>query len=63
MNNKDVVRKMIEQMDNFEGDFDFDDNNIGLRKMKDIREKLKKIRVKRQKPEWKDPNKKEEADE
>ena len=54
MNDKDLVRRLLDDEDDFEGDLNIDFRRTNtLRKMKDQKEKLGAAKPIRQKPEWK----------
>ena len=53
MGKKDLVRRLLEEGDNFEGDLDFDYSRNSMRKMREQKEKLGSNKPKREKPIWK----------
>ncbi len=53
MNNKDLIRKYLEYGDDYEGEIDEDFSKNTLRKMRDRKDKLGGGKPKREKPEWK----------
>jgi hypothetical protein len=53
MSDRQLVRKMLEELDNYEGDFDEDYTRNTLRKMREPKDKLGGNKKKRIKPEWK----------
>lgn len=53
MSKKDLVRRLLEEGDDFEGELDMDYTQTTLRKMKDSKEKLGGNKPKREKPLWK----------
>ena len=54
MNNRDIVRKLLEEEDDFEGDLGMDFSKVNaVRKMKERKEKLGGGKPKREKPNWK----------
>jgi len=58
MNDRDLVRRLLDDEDDFEGDLNIDFKRTNtLRKMKDQKEKLGGGKPKREKPEWKQPEK------
>ena len=59
MSKKDLVRRLLEEGDDFEGDFEVDYTQTSLRKMKDSKEKLGGNKPKREKPLWKKPDDKD----
>ena len=55
MNNRDIVRKLLEEEDDFEGDLGMDFSKVNaVRKKKERKEKLGGGKPARKKPEWKE---------
>ena len=53
MNNKDFVRKILQDPDRFDGEMNEDFSHKGFRKVKEHKEKLGRSKPARQKPEHK----------